>query len=204
MTLQKISYPDVSTMELRDAKSALRAKVREARASRGAARLAEAEKGFIAQALDYIGESKVIASYISVNQEPPTLQLCDEIISSGRRLLVPKLGPGLSREWAWYQGREDLSEQAPGRPPAPSGTPLSAEILADVDVVIIPALLVNHDGVRLGQGGGWYDRVLKQVPRNMPVAAMVFPEEFVDFKLPRDENDMPVHTVILPDRVVEL
>lgn len=204
MALHKVHYPSVSNLPLREAKATLRAVVRKNRKARSHAQLEALEHDLMAQALDFIGDSKVIASYISVNQEPPTLRLSDALIANGRRLLVPKLGPGLSREWAWYQGHEDLSEQAPGRPPAPSGQPLGAEILGEVNLVIIPALLVNHDGMRLGQGGGWYDRVLKQVPRGTPVAAMIFPEEFVDFALPQDENDMPVSAVILPDGVVQL
>ena len=64
----------------------------------------------------------------------------------------------------------------------------------------MPATLVDRHGRRIGQGGGWYDRVLKQVSPTTRVGAMVFPEEYVDVDLPQDPMDRPVSFVILPDR----
>ena len=93
-----------------------------------------------------------------------------------------------------------MKVNAPGRPPEPSGEALSSEILSTVDVLIIPATLVDREGRRIGQGGGWYDRVLKQVSSNTRVGAMVYPEEYVDIELPQDPMDRSVAFVILPDR----
>lgn len=66
----------------------------------------------------------------------------------------------------------------------------------------MPATLVDRQGRRIGQGGGWYDRVLKQISPTTKVGAMVYPEEFVDIPLPQDPMDRPVHYVVLPDRWV--
>lgn len=84
-----------------------------------------------------------------------------------RELLLPKLGPGLSREWGWYRGAEDLLREAPGRcPPEPSGPAISSDILSEVGALLMPAILVDRQGRRIGQGGGWYDRVLKHQPHH--------------------------------------
>ena len=149
----------------------------------------------------FIGKADIIAAYVSVGDEPPTHALLDSLLARGVKILLPKLGPTLKREWAWYRGAEDLSVQAPGRPPEPSGRSLPSEVLADVQVLIIPALMVDRYGHRLGQGGGWYDRILKLVRPGIKVGAMVYPEEFIDAPLPQDDMDMRVTHVILPDSI---
>lgn len=64
-----------------------------------------------------------------------------------------------------------------------------------VDVVIVPGLAFTAAGQRLGQGGGWYDRFLAQVPPGCPTVGVCFAVQVVD--------EMPVepHDVVL-DRVV--
>ncbi|MDN6486204.1 MAG: 5-formyltetrahydrofolate cyclo-ligase [Ancrocorticia sp.] len=200
MGKNEVALPDVTGLDVEDAKQALRSVARDVRKRRSAAAREELGAQWVSTALDFIGEARTVACYVAVNNEPPTLKLCEAIASNGCDLLLPKLGPGLSREWAWYQGAEDMKVNAPGRPPEPSGEALSSEILSTVDVLIIPATLVDREGRRIGQGGGWYDRVLKQVSSNSRVGAMVYPEEYVDIELPQDPMDRSVAFVILPDR----
>ncbi|MGO1592362.1 MAG: 5-formyltetrahydrofolate cyclo-ligase [Ancrocorticia sp.] len=200
MEKHMVALPDVTGLDVEDAKQALRSVARDARKRLPVAVRKDFEAQWVPTALDFIGDAKTVACYVSVNNEPETHALCEAIAAHGCELLLPKLGPGLSREWAWYQGADDLAVCAPGRPPEPSGEAIGSDILATVDVLIIPATLVDRQGRRIGQGGGWYDRVLKQVSAQTRVGAMVFPEEYVDIDLPQDPMDRPVSFVILPDR----
>ncbi|MDY5128705.1 5-formyltetrahydrofolate cyclo-ligase [Actinotignum urinale] len=197
-------YPDVSSLPMIEAKQALRAAVRKNRSKRSRNEKLDANAQWEETISQFIGDAPAVASYISVANEPGTRELSARLVREGHRLLVPKLGPKLARQWAWYISDDDLSAQAPGRPPAPSGQALDSRALKEVSVIILPALLVNRQGYRLGQGGGWYDRVLKTVPKNVKIAAMVFPDEFVDMNLPHDNLDMKVSYAILPDRVIKL
>ena len=73
--------------------------------------------------------------------------------------------------------------------------------LVDADVVIAPALAVDSNGVRLGQGGGWYDRALEHVRPGTKVIAVVFPEEVYDATdrpLPLEKHDRTVDAVATP------
>lgn len=200
MEKQMVALPDVTGLDVEDAKQALRSVARDLRKKRPAAVREELEAQWVTTALDFLADAQIVACYVSVNHEPRTHALCEAIAARGCKLLLPKLGPGLAREWAWYQGAEDLAVNAPGRPPEPSGESISSDILASVDALIMPATLVDRHGRRIGQGGGWYDRVLKQVSPTTRVGAMVFPEEYVDVDLPQDPMDRPVSFVILPDR----
>ncbi len=198
--MNMVALPHVTGLDVEEAKQALRSAARAHRARRSAHEREELGKRWVDTALDFVGDSKLVAAYVSVNDEPPTAPLCDALVASGHGLILPKLGPKLAREWAWYEGADDLKVMAPGRPPEPSGPAVGPEILAQVDVLIIPALLVNHQGRRIGQGGGWYDRVLKQVTPPTRVGAMVFADEYVSAEFPQDDMDRPVPCVILPDR----
>jgi 5-formyltetrahydrofolate cyclo-ligase len=68
--------------------------------------------------------------------------------------------------------------------------------------VITPALAIDGFGNRLGQGGGWYDRVLKLLGPDTPVFTMVFDDELISGQeLPSDDHDVRIPAVITPTRV---
>ena len=136
-----------------------------------------------------------------MNAEPPTYSLCAAIADQGSELLLPKLGPHLTRSWGFFRGLADLEQMAPGRPPEPNGPAFDNDILGTVDVMIIPALAVSVYGERLGQGGGWYDRALKAIGQHTRVAALIYPEEFVHVHLPQNSMDVPVPFVVTANGV---
>jgi len=149
-----------------------------------------------------ISSARVIASYISYSDEPNTAELNQAIIAAGKKLLLPRMvevngEPGL--EWvSWNGDPHNLKER--GRILEPIGP-------ADIDhnqieVVIVPALRVDGDGYRLGQGGGFYDRTLAQV--DAWTIALIFPEEISGQPLPRESHDIPVNAYATHDMVVRL
>ena len=149
-----------------------------------------------------ISSARVIASYISYGDEPNTAELNQAIIAAGKKLLLPRMvevngEPGL--EWvSWNGDRQYLKER--GRILEPIGP---ADIdLNQIAVLIVPALRVDGDGYRLGQGGGFYDRALAQV--DAWTIALIFPEEISGQPLPRESHDVPVHAYATYDMVVRL
>jgi len=139
-----------------------------------------------------------VAAYASRSSEPGTTPLLDRLAQRGARVLLPVLGTGLQRQWAWLTTSDELEVRAPGRPPEPPGPALDAEALAEADVVLVPALAVDTLGARLGHGGGWYDRVLEHTRPGVPIIAVVFPSEVydaVDFPIPREPHDRRVDAV---------
>ncbi len=193
-----LNFPDFSQLELEDAKQLLRTNVRESRKALNPAAQANYVEAWKETVLEFIGDAKTIAGFASTHFEPPTFQMCQEIADMGKNILLPKLGPGLTRAWGYFRGIDDLKQMAPGRPPEPSGPAFDNDILQEVDVIITPALLMSKYGERLGQGGGWYDRALKNVDAKTPVGAMVFPDEYVDFHLPQDKFDVKIPYVLTP------
>jgi 5-formyltetrahydrofolate cyclo-ligase len=66
---------------------------------------------------------------------------------------------------------------------------------ASIDVVIVPGLAFTPDGRRLGQGGGWYDRLLPTLRADALVVGVCFREQLVD-ALPVEDHDVAVHVVV--------
>lgn len=199
---EPLRLPQTIGYETEDAKHELRQVIRKHRHSRSRAELAALGEAFAENALQAIGDARSVALYVSTGWEPPTLPLLERLRARDVAVLLPSLGPGLSRTWSFYKGAEDLHPRAPGRPPEPSGPVLPAEAIGSVDLVITPALAIDGHGNRLGQGGGWYDRVLKLLRPDVPTFTMVFDDELITTQtLPNDELDVRIPAVITPTKV---
>ena len=87
--------------------------------------------------------------------------------------------PDEGHELAWAV---DTGRLAPGRFGLlePVGPRLGPTAIGAADVVVVPALAVARDGVRLGRGGGYYDRALRYARPDAVLVALVFDDELVD------------------------
>jgi 5-formyltetrahydrofolate cyclo-ligase len=84
------------------------------------------------------------------------------------------------------------------RIPEPIGEPFNN--LAAVDVVIVPALRMDSEGYRLGQGGGFYDRFLPKV--SAWKIGLLHDGELSSQKLPREAHDIALNAAATPDLVI--
>lgn len=136
--------------------------------------------------LPEISKAEVIASYYSYGTEPSTLELNQAILEVGKRLLLPRIN-GKDIEWVqWNGSAETLQEN--GKFHEPVGEALSA--LDSIDLVLVPALAIDPDGFRLGQGGGFYDRALPQL--RAWKHGIVYNYERMEHDLPREPWDVPM------------
>ncbi len=170
---------------------------REARTSRDRD-LAAADFAQVVGDIPAVRSAGCVAAYAARATEPGTTPLLDRLAQRGARVLLPVLGTGLQRQWAYLTSTRELEVRAPGRPPEPPGPALEAVALAEADVVLVPALAVDTSGARLGHGGGWYDRVLEHTRPGVPIIALVFPDEIYDaarYPLPQEDHDRPIDAV---------
>ncbi|WP_134131365.1 5-formyltetrahydrofolate cyclo-ligase [Kribbella pratensis] len=166
-----------------------------------ARRLRSRAEGLLASAQQVLPDVHRIALYVSRGPEPQTGALIDWLLATDREVLLPILYADNDLGWGIAPGAADL---VPGRlglsePP----TDLGSDAIATADLVICPAVAVTHDGVRLGRGGGSYDRALARVRPDTPVWAAVYDTEIVD-ALPNDPHDQPVDAALTPNRLIPL
>jgi len=65
----------------------------------------------------------------------------------------------------------------------------------DLGLVIVPGLAFDHQGFRLGRGGGYYDRFLAHLPKKTHTIGVCFDFQLVS-SVPRSPQDLPVQKVI--------
>lgn len=137
-----------------------------------------------------------VALYAGVDSEPPTIPLLTKLIGRGTRVLLPVLRSDMDLEWAPVARLPELTRSAYGllEPSRPS---LGTEGIREADLVLAPGLAVDLKGVRLGQGGGCYDRALARV--SVPVYVVVFDDEIVEW-LPAEPHDRLVDGSLTPAR----
>jgi 5-formyltetrahydrofolate cyclo-ligase len=137
-----------------------------------------------------------VAGYVSVGAEPETRGLLFALWKRGTYVLLPVLRPDGDLDWASYEGPDSL---APGRRGLlePTEQRRGVTAITSADLVIVPALAVDHSGSRLGRGGGSYDRALARVGASILTLALLHEGELVD-EVPAGEHDQPVRAVALP------
>jgi 5-formyltetrahydrofolate cyclo-ligase len=131
-----------------------------------------------------------VALYASTGTEPPTGPLLDAL--HGRRVLLPVLRDDGDLDWAVWEGTLVPGRRGTQQPPGPGVGPLA---VATCDVVVVPALAVDRQGVRLGRGGGAYDRALPRARGT--VVALLHDGELVE-RLPAEPHDVPVGAAATP------
>jgi 5-formyltetrahydrofolate cyclo-ligase len=149
-----------------------------------------------------VRRAATVAVYVSISTEPGTGPLLDGLRDLGRRVILPVVQPDLDLDWAVYDGPESLVRARRGLL-EPEGPRLGLDAVATADVVLTPGLAVDRTGMRLGQGGGCYDRALGRVPVGTFTCTLLYDDELVD-AVPSAPHDRPVTAVATPSGVTRL
>lgn len=174
-------------------KPELRSRLSAARRARPEAEITAARAAVRAQVLarTVAQNWRCVAGYVPLRTEPGSFELLDQLAARGVRVLVPVVLPDKDLDWAHWSAPE-------------TGTgALGRDELAQADAVLVPALAVAADGIRLGRGGGSYDRALPRANPTAPRVALLFDGELVDV-LPHESWDVPVTAVITPTGWLDL
>jgi 5-formyltetrahydrofolate cyclo-ligase len=150
-------------------------------------------------ALTETRHAATVAAYVSVGREPGTGPLLTALQEAGKRVILPVLLPDNDLDWAVYTGDSDLASASRGLL-EPKAAPLGVHAIATADLVLVPAVAVTRSGMRLGRGGGSYDRALARVSGT--TIAIVNQEEVVD-AVPVEAHDLRVHLIATPEGVLD-
>jgi 5-formyltetrahydrofolate cyclo-ligase len=182
------------------AKWALRRRLVAARRAVPAA-VREAEAAALA-AVALPGLPGTVCAYWPVSGEPGSPELLDNLAHCGCRVLLPLVGPPTgaagSLDWAEYTGAGSLRAGPLGLR-EPTGPRLGCAAIATAVLVLVPALAVDWHGIRLGRGGGHYDRTLPLATPGTPLVAIVRDDEVLA-SVPVQPHDVPVTAALTPGR----
>ena len=135
-----------------------------------------------------------IAIYLARSFELDLDALARELIGAGKTVCAPRVDVENNR-MRFFR----LSElEATARGPWGVREPVSDEIVRP-EIVFVPGLAFDPEGRRLGTGGGWYDRVLADIPLKFGVT---FGAQIVD-KVPVESHDIRMDWVASDEKLIQ-
>ncbi|MGX4656752.1 5-formyltetrahydrofolate cyclo-ligase [Micromonospora sp. SCSIO 07396] len=140
-----------------------------------------------------------MTGYVPVGSEPGGPDLPDVLraaLPAGAELLLPVLCDDLDLDWAPYAGPDTLVAAGRGMR-EPGGPRRGRAAIVGASLVVVPALAVDRRGLRLGRGGGSYDRALARVPATTLTVALLHDGELLP-ELPGQPHDRPVGAALTP------
>lgn len=179
-------------------KESVRRRLLAARTELGADRRAQAARTLRDMLLDLpeMAMAGTVAAYASTGTEPGTGALVYALWKRGTYVLLPRLRPDGDLDWATYEGPDSLTA-GPRGILQPVAEPRGTGAIRTADVVVVPALAVDRHGVRLGRGGGSYDRALTRVGPAILTVVPLYDGELLD-AVPTESHDHPVRAVATP------
>ena len=138
-------------------------------------------------ASDLAAAARVVALYRALPSECGTASLAAALQAAGKEICYPVVLPGrIELEFrrgigVFVAGSLGVEE--------PTGAPVA---LADIDLIVVPAVAVDQRGGRLGRGKGHYDATLAACPATS--VALVFESQLVP-EVPVGDHDRRVAAV---------
>jgi 5-formyltetrahydrofolate cyclo-ligase len=160
-----------------------------------------AEARMLSEHLELVVTSgSTVCAYVPVGTEPGSIEMVDMLLRRARRVLLAvarTTADNVPLPLRWGEYRPGALVPGPWGLLEPAEPVLPESALGEADLVIVPALAVDHQGVRLGRGRGFYDRSLGGRDPQARLVAMVRDAEFVG-ELPAEAHDVPMTHVITP------
>ncbi|MDI2035347.1 5-formyltetrahydrofolate cyclo-ligase [Paenarthrobacter nitroguajacolicus] len=154
------------------------------------------------------GEAATFAVYVGVAFEPPTMPLLEALHEAGHEVLLPVCEPDRQLSWVYWTPSTVFVRSTYAPIDEPMGERLDSSVVASAAGIFMPATAVDRDGNRIGQGGGYYDRLLQGLDasgRRPPTIAVVYDDDLLPSgSIPAEAFDRPVREVLTPSGVVLL
>ncbi|MEJ8574069.1 5-formyltetrahydrofolate cyclo-ligase [Microbaculum marinum] len=141
-----------------------------------------------------------VSCFFSFGDELDTAPLIGELVRRGSPLALPVVtGRGQPLTFRRWQPGDPMGRGAFG-----IREPLETAPVAEPRVVLVPLLLYDRRGYRIGYGGGYYDRTLAAARADRKIAAigLAFSAQEIG-RVPTDRYDQPVDWVLTERGLME-
>lgn len=154
---------------------------------------AQLEAQLAERVLPHLMTARVIAGYHPLREEISPYPILDRLID-GQRAALPSFA-GRDSRMIW--------REAPATEPSPWGVlqpPLAHPALAP-DLVLVPLVMADRRGTRIGHGKGHYDRALAHLRaggQEVYTIGLGWDVQVSDVPLPADPWDQPLDAIATP------
>jgi len=147
--------------------------------------------------LPHLITAKIVAAYHPLRDEISPYPLLD------------RLGPGQQAALPWFAAHDErmIWRAGPAAEPSPWGVLQPSASAAPVipDIVIVPLVMADRLGTRIGHGQGHFDRALAHLREAGPVFAIgiAWEAQISDQTLPADSWDVPLDAIATPGEWID-
>lgn len=145
--------------------------------------------------LEAYRNSKVIGAYYAIGSEVKTQDIISEALNQGKTIALPRV---VKKDLVFMKikGEDDIeignfSVMEPKE---------RCPVVEKLDMILVPAIALTHEGYRLGYGFGFYDKYLNG--KKMPKISLSYAKQVVKL-FPHDNHDIKVDYIITEDGVID-
>lgn len=139
----------------------------------------------------FLKAAETVLLFYGVGTEPHTAHIFEKLMDLGKQLALPHCLPHSQMEARLYLGQEHCVTSSYGIPEPDDRCPVIPK--RDISLILVPNLLCDRRGFRLGHGGGYYDRYLADFSG---LTISLCRDALLRDRLPVDRYDRPVHCVL--------
>lgn len=141
-------------------------------------------------------QAGTVMAYAAVRGELSLEMVMADVLASGKALLLPRCeAPGIMTARR-IRSMDDLAAGTYGLMEPKESCEISDP--KEIDLIFVPGVAFDHEGHRLGQGGGYYDRFLKACSAHR--AGVCHDFAWIDI-VPFEQHDIRMDDVITPGGV---
>ncbi len=135
--------------------------------------------------------AKMVGSYYPIGSEVLTQNIMQELLSEGKEILLPKVVEDklefrkIKDFNSLEKGNFDIMEPKDNCPAS-----------ENLDVVLVPTIGIDRNGLRLGYGYGFYDRFLSK--NNVATIALTYAKQIIK-SIPHLDNDVKIDWIVTED-----
>ena len=145
-------------------------------------------------------EATTVLTYVSVSSEVSTRMFIEHALHEGKTVAAPRCLPGHRLEFVVITSLDQLVPAPFNLLEPPKDLSALTEVQMSNAICIVPALLVDTKGYRLGYGAGFYDRFLSTYSGKK--ICLAYQHNLSKTTLPHTEFDVPVDMVITESDVL--
>lgn len=134
-------------------------------------------------------QASTVYGYLPFNQEVDLTALLQQALADGKQVALPKCY-GREMRFILLNDLSAVQRSTLGAPEPIMDFPIARDETA---LIILPGLVFDSRGYRIGYGGGYYDRFLANEPTH-PTIGLCYDFQLLE-QLTPEEHDIPVQTV---------
>lgn len=147
--------------------------------------------------------ARAVLVYVNFRSEIETDLLIEALLAAPeKRCIVPYCLPDGGLELVEIRSREELEPGAYGIPEPKAAVRQHPERIVlpqELDLAVLPGVGFDLQGRRLGQGGGFYDRLLPKLRKETPTVGIAFECQLTEV-LPSEPHDLGVKFIATEER----